>query len=167
MQPLQSTNSIGIINKPFVESAGFLETLESVIIPQMERFRPHSMCIHPSIHSSIQPSHLFILPPIHLISSIHPSNHLSIHLFIHPSIHFINPFFNSFIHLSIHLFIHPPIFSTIYPPIFFIHLFIHGSYLKYVYVYVSSAAGFNGNTCGQLCLVVQPIGRGAVMRNDG
>ena len=112
---IHATNSIGIINKPFVESAGFLEALESVIIPQMDRFRPLSMCIHPSIHSSIQPSHLFILPPIHLISSIHPSNHLSIHLFIHPSIHpFINPSFHSFIHLSIHLFIHPPI----YPPIF-------------------------------------------------
>ena len=71
---IHATNSIVIISKPFVESAGFLEALESVIIPQMERFRPLSMCIHPSIHSSTQPSHLFIL----LISSIHPSNHLSI-----------------------------------------------------------------------------------------
>ena len=33
---IHATNSIGIINKPFVESAEFLEALESVIIPQMQ-----------------------------------------------------------------------------------------------------------------------------------
>ena len=70
------------------------------------------------IHSSIQPSHLFILPPTHpshlIYSSIQPSIHSfisSIHPFIHKSIF-------SFIHLSIHLFIHPPIYLFIYPPIF-------------------------------------------------
>ena len=31
---IHATNSIGIINKPFVESTGFLEALESVIIPK-------------------------------------------------------------------------------------------------------------------------------------
>ena len=108
---IHATNSIGIISKPFVESAGFLEALESVIIPQMERFRPLSMCIHSTIHSFIH-STISSIHPSHLIySSIQPS----IHSFIHPSIHsFINPSFHSFIHLSIHLFIHPPI----YPPIF-------------------------------------------------
>ena len=116
---IHATNSIGIINKPFVESAGFLEALESVIIPQMERFRPQlliisgtSQHVHPSIHSSIQPSHLFFLPPTH------PS-----HLFIHPTIY-------PFIYSSIHPFIHKSIFSFIHLSThFFIHLFIHGSYL--------------------------------------
>ena len=119
---IHATNSIGIISKPFVESAGFLEALESVIIPQMERFRPLSMCIHPSIHSSIQPSHLFsshlfIHPTIYpfIYSSIHPFIHKSFFSFIHPSI------YSSF-HSSTHLFNH---LSTH----FFIHLFIHGSYL--------------------------------------
>jgi hypothetical protein len=131
------------------ESAGFLEALESVIIPQMERFRPQlliisgtSQHVHPSIHSSIQPSHLFFLPPTH------PS-----HLFIHPTIY-------PFIYSSIHPFIHKSIFSFIHLSThFFIHLFIHGSYLQHVYVYVSSAAGFDGYTSdplgGQLCLSLQ------------
>ena len=123
---IHATNSIGIINKPFVESAGFLEALESVIIPQLERFRPQLLIIsgtsqhmHPSIdsffHSTISSIHPSTHPSHLIYSSIQPS----IHSFIHPSIHsFINPSFHSFIHLSIHLFIHPPIYSTIYPPIF-------------------------------------------------
>ena len=114
---IHATNSIGIISKPFVESAGFLEALESVIIPQMERFRPQlliisvtSQHVHSSINSFIH-STISSIHPSHLIySSIQPS----IHSFIHPSIHsFINPSFHSFIHLSIYLFIHPPIYSTI------------------------------------------------------
>ena len=88
---IHATNSIGIINKPFVESAGFLEALESVIIAQMERFRPQlliisgtSQHVHPSIDSFFHST----------ISSIHPSTHPS-HLFIHPTIY-------------------PPIYSSIY-----------------------------------------------------
>ena len=73
------------------------------------------------IHSSIQPSHLFILPPIH------PSNHLSIHLFIHSSIHsFINPSFHSSIYLFNFSFIHPSIHPSIHP---FFHPSIHPWFL--------------------------------------
>jgi len=100
-----ATDTIGMINKPFVGSAGFLEALESIIIPQMERFRPQlliisgaSQHVYPSIYSFIY-------------SFIHPS----IHLFIHPSI-------CSSFHSSTHVFIH--LFSHL-----FIHLFIHGCYL--------------------------------------
>ena len=129
---IHATNSIGIINKPFVESAGFLEALESVIIPQMERFRPQlliisvtSQHVHSSINSFIHSTISSIHPSTHPSHLIYSSIQPSIHSFIHPSIHpFINPSFHSFIHL----FIHPPIYSSIYPPIF-IHLFIHGSYL--------------------------------------
>jgi hypothetical protein len=138
-----ATDSIGMINKPFVGSAGFLEALESVIIPQMERFRPQlliisgtSQHVHPSIdssiysliyfiYSSIHPSHLFILPPIHrsIHSSIYPFTiYSSIHSFIHPSI------YSSF-HPSIHLFIHPSFHLSIYLFIFsFIHPSIHPSF---------------------------------------
>ena len=134
------TNSIGIINKPFVESAGFLEALESVFIPQMEGFRPQlliisgtSQHVHPSIDSFIHSTISSIHPSTHRSHLIYSSIQPSIHSFIHPSIHsfihsFINPSFHSFIRLYIHLFIHPPIYSSIYPPIF-MHLFIHGSYL--------------------------------------
>ena len=100
---IHATNSIGIINKPFVEFAGFLEALESVIIPQMERFRPQLLIIsgtsrhmHPSIDSFFHST----------ISSIHPSTHPS-HLFIHQSIRI-------FIHPS-HRFILPPIHPSIHP----------------------------------------------------
>ena len=159
-----ATDSIGMINKLFVGSTGSLEALESVIIPQMERFRLQlliisgtSQHVHPSIDSFIHST----------ISSIHPSTHPS-HLFIHPTIY---PFIYSSIHSFINLsFIHPSIYSSFHSSThlfnhlsthFFIHLFIHGSYLYYVYVYVSSAAGFDGYTSdplgGQLCLSMVSI----------
>ena len=141
-----ATDTIGMINKPFVGSAGFLEALESIIIPQMERFRPQlliisgtSQHVYPSICSFI---HLFIHSSIHLFihlfiyssntsiysfihPSIDPSIHPTIHPYIHPSIHLIYS-----IHPTIHLFIHPSIYSSFHLSThLFIHLFIHGCYL--------------------------------------
>ena len=113
---IHATNSIGIINKPFVEFAGFLEALES------DGAIPTAVAHHLRYLTAYASIHRFILPFNHLIySSFHPS--ISSHLFIHPSIYpFIYSSIHPFIHKSIFSFIHPSIYSSFHSST---HLFIH------------------------------------------